>query len=108
MEDIDYSSVNSSDTVTYKKKLISEQSLFFWMAGLTSLLPFTTLISMDDFWKEKFRHDATNFYPFFSNGGGLIALIFYDNLNKLASFKTQLKIYPIIVGLTFPLLYCLG
>ena len=108
MEDLEYDRISQGGTVAYKKKLISDQSLFFWVSGLTSLLPFTTLISMDEFWKERFRHDATNFYPFFSNGGGLIALVFYDNLNKIASFKTQLKVYPIIVGLTFPILFCLG
>jgi uncharacterized membrane protein (DUF485 family) len=109
MEDLDYDRISISDrTVHYKKKFISDQSMFFWVAGLTTLLPFTTLVSMDDFWKKSFRQDATNFYPFFSNGGGLIALIFYDKLNRMASFKTQLKAFPVIVGLSFPLLFAIG
>lgn len=37
--------------------------------------------------------------------GGLFTLIFYDKLNKISSFKTQIKWYPIIVGLCFPVLY---
>jgi hypothetical protein len=63
---------------------------------------------MDEFWKKYFRHDATNYYPFFSNGGGLIALIFYDKLNRMLNFKQQLILYPIIVFFTFPILFILA
>lgn len=108
MDDLNYDRLSTGRTVAYKKKCISDQSLFFWVAGLTTLLPFTTLVSMDEFWKKNFRQDATNFYPFFSNGGGLLALIFYDKLNRMASFKTQLKVFPIVVGMSFPLLFALG
>ena len=78
------------------------------MSGLTTLLPFTVLLSMDQFWRDKFNQDATKYYPFIANGSGLLALLFYDKLNRIASFKTQIKWYPVIVGLSFPLLYLIS
>ena len=91
-----------------KSRSLSYQSLFFWMSGLTTLLPFTVLISMDQFWRDKFNKDATKYYPFISNGSGLLALLFYDRLNRISSFKTQIKWYPVIVGMSFPLLYAIS
>lgn len=113
--DTDYSSLNQevesvSEGKTYaiKKRFFTFQNMFFWFAGIVSLLPFNTLVSMDSFWRSKFKSNATAVYPFISNGGGLVALIFYEKLNRLFSFKTQLKIFPIITASTFPLLYTIG
>ena len=91
MEDIEYDIVGTDSKKSlssFKTKCISDHTIFFWLAGLSTLLPFTTLISMDDFWKKNFRDDATNFYPFFSNGAGLVALVFFDKINKRFGFKS--------------------
>ena len=108
--ELEYDQLSSSvDQIELKpKKSISDQSHFFFVAGLCTLVPFTTLVAMDEFWKTHFRHDATNYYPFFANGGGLIALIFYEKLNRMVSFKQQLRLYPIFVVMTFPILFSLG
>jgi len=83
-------------------------TLFFIFSGLTTLLVWTSIILLDDFWKKTYISDATKFYPFVVNGGGLFALIFYDQINKFFSFKTQLRYFPFGLALSFVILFIVG
>lgn len=83
-------------------------TLFFIFSGLTTLLVWTSIISLDEFWKKYYNKEATKLYPFLVNIGGLVALILYDRVNKVFSFKTQLRYFPFSLTFSFVILYLVG
>lgn len=83
-------------------------NLFFLFSGIMTLLVWTSIVSLDEFWKDRYYKDITTYYPFLCNLGGLIGLLFYDRYNKYFSFKTQLLYFPFFLLFSFVILFSVG
>lgn len=83
-------------------------NLFFLFSGIITLLVWTSIISLDEFWKDKYYDNITSYYPFLSNLGGLFSLLLYDFFNKYFSFKTQILYFPFCLLFSFFVLFAMG
>lgn len=82
-------------------------NLFFLFSGIITLLVWTSIISLDQFWKSQYFKNITSYYPFLSNFGGLLGLLLYDKFNRNFTFKTQLLYFPFFLLMSFIVLISL-
>lgn len=83
-------------------------NMFFLFGGIISLLVWSSIVSLDKFWKDNFYEEVAKVYPFISNFGAFIGILSYDRVNKYFSFKTQLLSFPFALLFSFTVLFALG
>ena len=83
-------------------------SLFFWFTGMTSLVCWQAVLSLNAYWIPKFGDGVDAYYPFFYFAGSVFSFFLYDAINKVMTFKMQMTIIPIILSVSFYSLFIIG
>ena len=84
------------------------QIAFFWICGICCLITWNSIMSLSGFWTAKFSNTINTYYAFMYMFGALCSFFTFDCLNKIFSFYLRIYLTPIIMSLSFVLLYCIG
>lgn len=82
--------------------------LYFWMSGLSSLFVWNCMLSLSDYFEDRFSPEATRIYPFFFNVGGFMSFFLYDRIRAHIEFKRVSIVFPIFLVSVFILIYLIG
>lgn len=88
--------IPSSRRSTYQEKC-KVFKIFFWIAGFAPLFTWNSILSQSDYWASRFSQEDTNSMGFYFNIGAMSALLLLELVSRSVKFKTQIRVYPIIL-----------
>lgn len=82
--------------------------IFFWTAGVGTLFVWNCVLSLTDYFANRYNPQASKYYPFFYNLGGFSAFLAFSQIVKRISFKHIIMGVPIILVVIFIAIYVVG
>jgi hypothetical protein len=71
---------------------------FFLFGGVSSLFVWNAVISLNEYWSQKFSDSVTSYYSFTYMLGSWISFFAYDITNSCLQFQYQMTIFPTIMA----------
>lgn len=93
-------------------RLVEEKPLihtvFFWTAGISTLFVFNCVLSLLDWFANRFDPRVYFQLTFYFNAGSFVAFLFYDLIMKFLSFKRAIILIPIALVIDSIIIYFMG
>ena len=83
-------------------------TLFFWFSGMASLFIWQSILSLIDYWNDKFQDGIAVYFPFVYMSASFFNFIFYDMINQCINFRKQQMYIPVFMIITFYGQFILG
>lgn len=82
--------------------------LFFWTSGIATLFVWNSVLSLTDYFQDRFNATADKYYPFFFTFGGFVAFLFFDVIMKRTKLRTVMMAVPSLLVVIFIVIFALG
>ena len=82
--------------------------LFFWTSGIATLFVWNSVLSLTDYFQDRFDASADKYYPFFFTVGGFVAFLFFDVIMKRTKLRTVMMAVPSLQVVIFIVIFALG
>ena len=82
--------------------------IFFWTAGVSCLVVWSSIMSINSYWSARFSQNVATYFPFVYMAGALISFLSFIKLNNLISLNKRIFVPPIYLCISFIVVAIIG